>query len=137
MRRDIAKITNTMLGYEDHGIFTCSLTVNYGGSGQSIGGYCLDEPVRREGEFIGRFGTAYGMEFVARVIKACGVESWEQVKGRTIYVLQDLAEGESSWGTSKVLGIENLPTEKGCRFVFGDLADELIALGLMPAPVNA
>lgn len=125
MRQDIAKITGTMLGYEDHGILTCMLTVEYGGgSGQGIGGYCLDTPVKDDGRFVCRVGTAYGMEFVARVLRACGVDKWEDVKGRTIYVLQDLPEGEAAWGTSRVVGIENLPTERGERFIFADLAAE-------------
>lgn len=124
-RQDIAKITSTMLGYEDHGILSCMLTVDYGGSGQGVGGYSLDTPVKDENDrFVCRVGTAYGMEFVARIIRACGVQTWEKVKGRTIFVLQDLAADEVAWGTSKVVGIENLPTEGGERFVFADLLDE-------------
>jgi hypothetical protein len=125
MRKDIAKIESTMLGYESHGILSCMLTVTYGSSGQGVGGYCLDTPVHDdEGNFVCRVGTAYGMEFVARMIRACGVDTWEQIKGRTIYVLQDLDEGALGWGTARVLGIENLPTEPGERFVFADLRDE-------------
>lgn len=125
VRRDIAKITSTSLGYEDHGILTAMLTVDYGGSGQGIGGYSLDGPEHdADDKFLRRVGSAFGMEFVARIIRACGVQSWEQVKGRTIFVLQDLDEGTLAWGTARVLGIENLPTEKGERFLFADLAAE-------------
>lgn len=125
MRKDVAKITNTKLGYEDHGILTCMLIVNYGNTSQGVGGYALDAPLRDENDrFLRRNGTAFGMEFVARVIKACGVETWEEVKGRTVYVLQDLPEGSSALGTSKVIGIENLPTEPGKQFIFQDLVDE-------------
>lgn len=125
MRKDIAKITDTMLGVEDHGILTCYLTVDYGGSGQLIGGYGLDNPVKDEnGKFLRREGTAFGMEFIARVIRACGVMKWEDVKGRTIYVLQDLEADSPAWGSSKVMGIENLPTEPGEQFIFQDLIDE-------------
>lgn len=127
MRRDIAKITSTMLGYEDHGILTCYLTVDYGSGGcQGVGGYGMDMPIRDDDDrFVKRVGTAYGMEFVCRIIKACGVETWEQVKGRTIFVLQDLPEDASAWGTSRVIGIENLPTERGERFIFADLYEEM------------
>lgn len=125
-RRDIAKITSTMLGVEDHGILTVWLTVDYGGSGQGIGGYSLDGPTHDDdGKFLGRVGSAFGMEFVARTMRACGVDKWEDLKGRTIYVLQDLPDDESAWGTSKVVGIENLPTERGERFIFADLAVEM------------
>lgn len=138
MRKDIAKIKSTFLGVEDHGILTCFLHVDYGSGGQGIGGYSLDEPTwgtddgfvvgsrpdDHTARFAGRRGTDFGMEFVRRVIKACGVDSWEKVTGRTIYVLQDLPEGSSALGTSKVLGIENLPTEPGEQFIFADLRKE-------------
>ncbi len=121
----IAKITNTMLGYEGHGILTASLCVDYGGSGQWIGNYAFDEPVweggaKHQGEFLGRFGTAYGMQFIQRLLKACGVDKWEDIKGRTIYVLKE----DDRWN-AKVIGIENLPTEPGERFLFSDL-DHLV-----------
>lgn len=124
-RRDIAKIASTRLGVEDHGVLTAYLTVDYGGGAvQAIGGYGLD---RYDAELKRRVGTAYGCEFIARVIRACGVTKWEDVAGRTIYVLQDLPEGVAVLGTAKVVGIENLPTEPGERFVFADLADEFRA----------
>lgn len=140
MRKNIAKITDTFLGRESHGILTCYLTVDYGGSGQMIGGYGLDEPTwgtddgfvvgdrpdDPTAKFAGRRGRAYGMEFVHRIIKACGVDSWEQIKGRTIYVLDDLPEDGSTVGSGKVIGIENLPTEPGERFIFDDLHIEFV-----------
>lgn len=120
--KTIAKIEGSSLGWEDHGIFTVSLTMNYGGSGQGVGGYALDEPFKIDGKHAGRRGTAYGMEFVCRTLKACGVNSWEKLQGRTVYVLHD---GEPRWGShDNVLGIENLPTEPGNRFLFRDLLDE-------------
>jgi hypothetical protein len=129
----IAKITHTRLGYEDHGLFDLSLCVDYGGSGQWIGGYCLDTPVWRdvdgsamhqrppgaEGD-MKRWGTSYGMEFIARTLRACGVTSWEKIAGRTIIVLKE----HDGWN-APVVGIENLPTEKGERFVFADLKREI------------
>lgn len=81
-----AKITGVSLGYEDHGVFTCNLTLDYGGGGQSFGGYTLDEPKRKNGKFLGRFGTAYGMEFLIRILKVVGVETWEDLKGKSVRV---------------------------------------------------
>jgi hypothetical protein len=129
VRRDVAKITDTFLGWEDHGRLTVVLTVDYGGSAQGVGGYALDEPLFEDGRFVRRVGTAYGMEFVAQVMRACGVDRWEAVKGRTVYVLQDLDEGDLSWGTSKVLGIEPLPTERGVPFIFDDLVEDFTVEG--------
>jgi hypothetical protein len=112
--REIAKVESAHLGYEDHGIFTLMLGVTFGSGGQGIGGYALDNP----GED-GRRGTAYGMEFIIRTMRACGVEEWSKVVGRTIYVLRD---GEDKYN-AKVVGIEPLPTEKGERFMFDEIKE--------------
>ena len=119
----IAKIESTMLGYEDHGILTTYLTVKYDQSAvQGVGGYCLDEPLRSDsGKFIGRIGTAYGCEWIARTIKACGVSSWEKIPGRTIYVVCDSAD---VW-KRKIIGIAPLPTEPGEEFKY-DLSFEIV-----------
>lgn len=115
MEREVAKITGTQLGWEDHGILTATLCLTYGGgSGQWTPGYCLDEPTEQRT----RVGTAYGLEFIARLMKACGVRQWEDLKGRTIYALKEDRMGV-------VEGIENLPTEPGCRFMFRELAAEM------------
>lgn len=114
MEREIAKIVKTTLGYEDHGILTFFLHLEYGGGGQGAGGYALDrysEMAKR------RVGTEEGCEFIIRVLRACGVSKWEDLKGRTIFALRDEGYG------SLIRGIENLPTEKGERFEFADIAE--------------
>jgi hypothetical protein len=68
-----AKIENTYLGYEGHGILTCYLALSYGGSGQSFGGYELKHP-------------AYGINFIDKILKTIGVDSWEQLSGKMIRV---------------------------------------------------
>lgn len=119
MKETLAKIERTALGVEDHGIFTAMLHCSYGHSGQGVGGYTLDQPRRDiDDKFIGRFGTAYGMEFIRRVLLACGVDSWEKLPGRTIFVYHEA----DSWN-SPVVGIGPLPTEKGTRFMFDDIKD--------------
>jgi hypothetical protein len=116
----IAKIRSAKLGWEDHGIFTCMLDLDYGSSCQGVGGYALDEPRRDgEGNSIGRVGTAYGMEFIMRTMRACGVDDWSKITGRTILAIKD--EG---WN-GQVRGIKPLPTERGEAFVFDDLALEV------------
>ena len=112
-RREIARITSTFLGVEDHGHFTASLTLDYGSAGQSAGNYELDEHVERGRP---RVGTARGMEFVMRVVRACGVRSWEEVRGRTVFALI-----EGSGTGQRVIGISNLPTEPGELFLFADI----------------
>lgn len=96
--RAVAKIERTHLGFEDHGILTGVLHVNYGGAGQGIGGYSI-------ADFAG--------DYIKRTLKACGVNTWEELRGRTIYVLTDARR--------RVVGIENLPTGQGEQFLFADV----------------
>lgn len=121
MHEKIAKVESTFLGREDHGIMTAMLHVNYGGSSQGIGGYGLDEPQRDEDDkFLGRVGTAFGMEWVARAMDAVGVDSWEKIAGRTILVYF-----EDDNFHSMPIGIGPLPTERGKPFMFASLVEEL------------
>lgn len=101
-KKEIAKITRTHLGYESHGILTIYLTVDFGGAGTIIGGYNLS---------IGNGGAM--AKFVAGVLRATGVQTWEEVRGRTVLVLSD--------SDRKVVGIENLPTEDGALFLFSEM----------------
>lgn len=105
----IGKITGTFLGADEnsHGILTATLTIDHGGSGCQIGGYAL-----------GSKTTAFGMQFVKHLMDAAGAESWEKMVGRTIFVIRDGNE----YGPA--IGIENLPTERGRRFVFSELAEQ-------------
>lgn len=76
-----AVIKGTMLGIEDHGIMTCMLYLDFGGSGQGFGGYALDSWDRTLNR---RVGTAYGTKFIMRVMEVVGVEKWEKLSG--VYV---------------------------------------------------
>lgn len=105
----IAKIKDTFLGVEDHGIFTAVLTLDYGGSVQGAGNRRLDRYDADSGETV---GTADGLEEIMRIVEACGVVSWEKVKGRTVLALID---------GGIVVGIKPLPTESGRAFRFADL----------------
>lgn len=127
----IAKVKSTRMGVEDHGIFTTYLTLDYGGAGQGAGGYGLDTPISdpETDEFLGRYGSAYGCEWIKRTIKACGVDAWEDIPGRTIISLTD---NDGLLG-GLIRGIAPLPTEPGEPFYFEALRDELIGLGLMDA----
>lgn len=111
----IAKIERTFLGYESHGIFTVTLTLDYGGSGQGAGMACLDAPVKdNDGKFLHRTGTKQGHDYIIGIIRACGVDSWEQIKGRTVIALREHGYH------GKVVGLKPLPTEPGKTFMFAD-----------------
>jgi hypothetical protein len=121
---EIAKAESTMLGVEDHGILTCMIHMKVGGGGQGAGGYAFDGPVKGtsledkydDGTYSRRVGSAFGMEFIRRLLLAFGVDEWEQIPGRTVFVLRNKGD---SWGPIK--GFRPLPTENGYEFVFSDL----------------
>jgi hypothetical protein len=68
-----AKITGTTLGFEDHGIFTCFIHLDYGGVAQSFGGYFLEHYPR----------------MIQDILKTVGVESWEELSGKYIRVMAE------------------------------------------------
>lgn len=77
-----ARIEGTFLGVEDHGILSCQIHLTLGGCCQSFGGYSLDtKPVNGT-----RRGTAWGMEFVRRVIATVGADSWEKLPHKYLRV---------------------------------------------------
>jgi hypothetical protein len=112
----IAKVVGVELGWEDHGIFTCMVHLDYGGcASQGAGGYALDAPQHDQDR---RTGTQYGMEWIIRLMRACGVNDFADLKGRTVIALR----GEGFQG--QVHGFKPLPTEPGEPFIFNELAKE-------------
>jgi hypothetical protein len=112
----IAKIERTFLGYEDHGILTAILHCSYGTTSQGIGLYALDayDEVTK-----GRKPTTDCGRFVQGILQACGTDSWEKVKGRTIIVMFD----SDDWN-ARPIGIRPLPTEDGKPFYFKEGTDD-------------
>jgi hypothetical protein len=78
-----AKIVSTTLGWEDHGIFTAFVNLEYDGGAQGFGGYGLDAYVGERGKG-SRVGTAGGLQFVMEVCRVVGVERWEQLPGNYV-----------------------------------------------------
>lgn len=111
----IAKVESTMIGYEDHGILTAYVFLDFGGSSQGAGGYGFDEYDEATGGRV--VASGFGLDWIASAIRAAGVDSWEKVKGRTLFAL---VEGDGGWG-QKIVGLAPLPTEKGDRFMFDDV----------------
>ena len=113
---EIAKIKRTHLGFEDHGFYSFNVDFELGGAGQGTGHYALD--VHDPEAPWGRVGTAAGMTLVIEFIKALGGGEWENLPGSTCLVLRK----KGDWH-GKILGVENLPTERGHRLIFSDIFD--------------
>ncbi|WP_066298926.1 hypothetical protein [Arthrobacter luteolus] len=115
----IGTIKSTSLGTEHHGVMTGMLHVEWKGGGVGVGGMTLDTPRRAEEDnHLGRFGTAYGLDHIMRVLEAVGVDKWEDLPGTPIVVL---FEGQSIWGAASV-GIAGITNEK--VLIYKDHVDE-------------
>ena len=89
MHTENGRIESTMLGVEDHGIFTAVLMLAFDGTGQGFGTHALDEPIEEDGKFVGRHGTAYGLDHIMRILEVVGVNRWEDLPGKYVRVQRD------------------------------------------------
>lgn len=80
-----AKITETKLGREDHGILTFYLAIEWGGAACCVGGYCLDYYDRETEK---RIYSAKGLEAIANVLETVGVDNWEDLPGKLIRIYE-------------------------------------------------
>lgn len=90
-----ARIDDTMLGFEGHGIMTAWLHLDLDGGGISLGGWNLNG------------GDSLNI-FVKNVLETVGVEKWEELKGKHIRIEFN---GPNSWG-SKIIAIGNIMQDK-------------------------
>lgn len=68
----------------DHGVLSAWLDLDYGGSGQSFGGWSLYLPKSFKHHNVA--GPNYAGHFIWRVMEVAGVEKWSDVVGKTIRV---------------------------------------------------
>lgn len=113
----IAKITDSFIGFEDHGLLTVSLTFDYGGSMQGIGHRAFGSSSEDDSSKW-RLPHEMGMDFIRRLLLACGVSEWSAITGRTVFVTSD-------W--TKVYRVEPLPTENGAAFDIDEWAESFNA----------
>ena len=81
-----AKITDTKLGREDNGIFTCVIFVEFDHCVCGIGGYCLDGYDENLEE---RVFSDKSMEAISRILDVVGVDNWEDLPGKYIRIKDD------------------------------------------------
>lgn len=77
-----ARIKDTFLGIEDHGIFTAFVHVEWQGSGCGFGGYSF-------GGSDPSIASGYGSAFIQNVLNIADVQSWEELKGKFIRIEVD------------------------------------------------
>lgn len=101
-----AEITSTMLGPEDHGIFTCYITVRGDGWGCCFGGYALDYYDKEKKE---RIPCQYGLYAIKGLMDTLEVTKWEDLKGQYVRCESD------GWG-GKITRIGHLLKNKWFSF---------------------
>ena len=79
-----AVIESAFVGFEDHGLLTVWLMLDYGGSGQGFGGHCLGSQTRDKSDIHSR--GDYCGHFITRCLQIGGVNKFDQLPGRTIRV---------------------------------------------------
>lgn len=97
-----ARITNTMLGREDHGILTFYIFVEFSACQCGIGGYALDE---YDSETKRRVFRAESTEAISMILDTVGVDRWESLKGQYLRIK------DNGWG-STIDEIGNLMEDK-------------------------
>lgn len=88
-----AVIESATITAGDHGILTAWLDLDYGGSGQGFGGFCLYLPK----SFRNREPLAPNVcgHFLWRVMEVAGVGTWDELIGKTIRVKASHARVEA------------------------------------------
>lgn len=97
-----AKITNVSITMEDHCCLTFWLSLDGGGWGVGIGGYCIGHGYVGAEEFD---ATGLGLEAMMRIMDTVGVSKWEDLKGQ--YVRAET----NGWG-GRVTKIGNILKDK-------------------------
>src|SRR5690606_38571877 len=77
-------------GNYERGAFTADLIVKFDGAGQGLGDYVLDEWDKAAEA---RIGTAWGMEFLRRVLGTLEIGRWEDLKGTPVRVAREDRRG--------------------------------------------
>jgi hypothetical protein len=87
-KKQLGLVESTSLGFE-HGILSFWISFNFGGSGQGFGGYVLDDNPDPNVPGAGRRGTVKGLEAISKILKAAGVEKWEDLKGKSLWTTRE------------------------------------------------
>jgi hypothetical protein len=83
-----AIITSADIRADDHGLLSAWLNLDYGGSGQGFGGFCLYLPKSFK-HHASSLKANYAGHFIWRAMEIAGVERWSDLPGKTVRVRQE------------------------------------------------
>ena len=115
MQKEIGKVTEVYVGFEDHGLFCYMVTFDFGGSGQSYGPFAIGSNstaiARTKDEELGWSDAALsrGMQKLIELHEFFNVETLKKAVGMYVEV-----ERDSSWGRIECL--RRLPVDGGKVF---------------------
>lgn len=89
-----AVITSARITSDDHGLLSAWLTLDYGGTGQGLGGYALYLPK----SFTHHKLLSVAGHFIWRCMEVAGVTEWSDMPGKCIRVKCHPTEGVESIG---------------------------------------
>lgn len=83
-RIENAKITNASISMADHGCLTFFITLDGGGWGVNVGGYCIGHGYLGADDFTAENGS--GLIAMMEIMNVVGVERWEDLVGKYVRV---------------------------------------------------
>jgi hypothetical protein len=110
--KELGKVDRVYFGGEDHGIWTISVQINFGGKVQSFGGVALDQWSEEDHR---RIGTAAGLDLIIQLCRLFGVDQLEGLVGRPVYALRESPD----WG-ALIVGLETPPFDGGKRLLLSE-----------------
>lgn len=109
--KHLGKVSSAYLGMEDRGFLTFMITIDYDDVGtQGFGTFALCSWDKEKDR---RVGTALGCDAIIKLLNLFKVDTFDKIKGRTVFALKDQDGGWSGF----IRGIEIPKFDGGGRFV--------------------
>ena len=81
-----ARISDAYIRLDRNEFLTAWLMLDFGGSTQGFGGYAFDTYDKEEDL---RIGTAWGCEYIRRILTTLGVSDWDKLNGLAVRVKKE------------------------------------------------
>lgn len=112
---ELGKVSEVFLGYEDHGILTMLLDIDFGGSGQGFGGMILSTHDEKSDK---NRGTVAGTDLICRMLDLFHVRDLQKIKGRYVIALREKPMGN-------IVGLRMPKVDGDREFIVADWRSEL------------